>query len=329
MRHLISASFPLVFLACTAVAAAGPVDLNLWIPVNPAIEGSSNPASWVVAADGSSAEQTANALTAFLVSEQDLPSYSMRGTLMVQTDNDDDFIGFAFGFQDPAHCYIMDWKKGLQSSGVFIAQPGFAIRKIAAPSADDLIFGDFWSSTGAENSAILASQFGSTYAWANNTNYDFSLDFAPGQFTVVVKRGLTELWRTTVQDGSYATGRFCLYNFSQGNVVFSNLIQTVDPVCEPGGPYSGHIAEPMLLDGSASHDIDGQVVGWAWDFGDGSEPAFGETVIHTYIAEGDFIVTLCVTDDDGAESCSTTSAAITVPVPVAPESFGSLKALFR
>lgn len=52
------------------------------------------------------------------------------------------------------------------------------------------------------------------------------------------------------------------------------------------------------FDGGLSVDPDGSIVRYEWDFGDGNT-ATGQTVTHTYASDGDYTVTLTVTDDDG------------------------------
>ena len=60
---------------------------------------------------------------------------------------------------------------------------------------------------------------------------------------------------------------------------------------------------------SASSDVDGAIVAYAWSFGDG-QTAAGATVTHTYAAPGQTYVSLTVTDSGGAKA--TTSHAIQV-----------------
>ena len=51
--------------------------------------------------------------------------------------------------------------------------------------------------------------------------------------------------------------------------------------------------------GSGSSDAEGPLTNYAWSFGDGTA-ASGQTVTHTYSAAGSYIVSLTVTDNDGA-----------------------------
>jgi VCBS repeat-containing protein len=70
------------------------------------------------------------------------------------------------------------------------------------------------------------------------------------------------------------------------------------PVADPNGPYAGSEGVPLTLDGSGSSDVDGTIVAYDWDFGDGSTGA-GVNPTHTYAAAGLYTVTLTVTDDGG------------------------------
>ncbi len=63
-------------------------------------------------------------------------------------------------------------------------------------------------------------------------------------------------------------------------------------------PSTGREDEPLLFDGSASRDDDGQIVSYLWHFGDGAIGS-GQKRQHTYILAGAYQVTLTVTDDRG------------------------------
>jgi len=81
------------------------------------------------------------------------------------------------------------------------------------------------------------------------------------------------------------------------------------PVADPNGPYTGTVGVPVQFDGSGSSDLDGTVVNWMWDFGDGNTGT-GVNPMYTYAADGTFTVTLTVTDNGGATDSNTTTATI-------------------
>ena len=78
-----------------------------------------------------------------------------------------------------------------------------------------------------------------------------------------------------------------------------------------GEPYTEFEKEEVIFDGSRSYDIDGDIVNWSWDFGDGYI-AYGEVVNHTYLTPGLYNVSLTVIDDDGAYDVYSTVADIKI-----------------
>jgi len=79
---------------------------------------------------------------------------------------------------------------------------------------------------------------------------------------------------------------------------------TVTPVNDP--PVADFTYTPLLpstIDlisfNSTSTDIDGTIVNWTWDFGDGNI-SYGEKVTHQYSADGSYTVNLTVKDNDNA-----------------------------
>ncbi len=62
----------------------------------------------------------------------------------------------------------------------------------------------------------------------------------------------------------------------------------------------------------ASSDSDGSIVGWSWNFGDGTNSS-AQNPSHDYAAAGDYTVTLKVTDNDGATDAASHSVTVTEP----------------
>ena len=82
------------------------------------------------------------------------------------------------------------------------------------------------------------------------------------------------------------------------------------PVANANGPYYEFVGIPVIFDGSASKDIDGNITNYAWVFGDGTTGT-GKTTTHTYYKVGNYTVTLTVTDNGGKIHADTTYAVIT------------------
>jgi PKD repeat protein len=83
----------------------------------------------------------------------------------------------------------------------------------------------------------------------------------------------------------------------------------IPPGANAGGPYSGVVGSMIGFDGTASSDADGTIVSYTWNFGDGGV-ASGPSPTHSYSVDGNFVVTLTVTDNDGLTGSDSTSAAI-------------------
>ena len=95
----------------------------------------------------------------------------------------------------------------------------------------------------------------------------------------------------------------------------SNLppIAAITPTCD---------GTVCTFDAVESVDPDGQVVGWSWNFGDGSPDVSGTPAVHDFGGSGTFAVTLTVTDEDGATDTATTNVQVApAPDPTAPVSF--------
>lgn len=70
------------------------------------------------------------------------------------------------------------------------------------------------------------------------------------------------------------------------------------PTAVIGGPLQGNVGEVLDFSGSGSTDSDGQIVSYAWAFGDGATGS-GISVTHVYTQPGSYQVVLTVSDDGG------------------------------
>lgn len=98
-------------------------------------------------------------------------------------------------------------------------------------------------------------------------------------------------------------GTFCI-------IKKENIKPTADFTFSPRFP--GVNQDVHFID--KSKDEDGQVVGWLWEFGDGTTSNI-QTPSHRYRAVGSFTVKLTVTDNEGAKSTAVSKLITIIPAP--------------
>jgi PKD repeat protein len=97
---------------------------------------------------------------------------------------------------------------------------------------------------------------------------------------------------------------------------------TVEDMFDPADPPVAVISADMTymsvaVNGSLSYDPDGTIEAYDWSFGDGAQ-ATGQTATHTYALEGQYLITLIVTDNDGLTGKATKTVNAILPGGKAP-----------
>ncbi len=121
---------------------------------------------------------------------------------------------------------------------------------------------------------------------------------------------------------------------SNGEIYFTYIdstpISNIPPVAEFNfSPQTGIFPLKVTFDASSSHDPDGQIVQYSWDFGDNAT-ALGKIVEHTYEQDGTFSISLSVKDNKGAVDIETKTIDILLPneSPVAEFNFSPQTGIF-
>lgn len=306
-------------------------DLNRWVAESYPAVGGFPIGVWQVADDGLTVEQVNNGQPTLFLSEFDVFNTQAVVNISV-TGGDDDFIGFALGFNpgdtsNPSADYLLvDWKGGTQSFNFSescgtpggSAPRGIAVSRVTGiPTADELwTHMDFDQGTcsplgwGLEQLA-RANTLGST-GWSRNVEYEFRIQYG---------RDRLQIWVNDVLEfdlvGDFPPGRLGFYNFSQANVIY----RAFD--LEAAGGLEGN---PLSLTGSFKDDgvLDTHTGVIEWGDGTPSSQAVidqgagagSATAQHTYAEDGTYLAEVCVTDDDGGVGCDEIEVRIANARPV-------------
>lgn len=259
MQATINRTVSALALACASWGvAAAPIDLSSWQALTLNFPGGQSAGNWALEAGNTAVTQTINADPSFYRNNINQGAYTINGSWQVLPAGagDDDYMGFAFGYQNSSNFYLFDWKKGTQGYVGRTANEGMTIKKFTGATGDgltDLSLEEFWEN-GADfgDMDVLATNHSATAGWVVGTLYSFQLDFnlVAGQFRVIVKDGATTLWDQTVNDATFTNGQFAFYNNSQQSVRYAGFEQDVVPP-PTGVPEPASLALVMAALGAA------------------------------------------------------------------------------
>lgn len=191
----------LLSLISTA-AAATPIDMSGWTALGNG--------TWTLSPDGLTVQQIDNGNPTVFLSNDEYINTRFEGTFGVNTASDDDFIGFVFGYDNSTDFILFDWKQNIQS----LSQDGFRLAQINGS------VGAYSTLSGAGVN-LLGTDYGTTIndrGWLDNEIYQFKLDFTDSRIVI-------DIAGETIFDvtGSFDSGRFGFYNYSQQEAVYGNL----------------------------------------------------------------------------------------------------------
>jgi parallel beta-helix repeat protein len=144
-----------------------------------------------------------------------------------------------------------------------------------------------------------------SYYWESSIDGHLSIDssFSKNNLTVG-----THNISFKVRDNDYEWSKVDYRNLIiQKNQSISNI----PPVAITNGPYEAYVNDSIDFNASNSYDIDGIIVYYLWDFGDGNA-IYGKVINHIYTEAGNYNVNLTVTDNTGDTNSNTTIVTITV-----------------
>ncbi len=223
--------------------------------------------TWSLSSNGLTVRQGTNSAPAVYMTNLPTGGTPLMFQLAVETNSDDDFIGWVVGFEQgdttnpQAEFMLFDWKQQdqvLDSST--LGRAGLAMSRVKGvvhPSGADG-WAPFWTHSGAISEEARGSSLGHT-GWSNYTTYTVKMDYTTTRIRVWINDVLE-----FDQTGSFPSGRFGFYTASQEGGRFTLVspitgsICGLDPDADPDGDGTRTGDDPAPFDpaicGDANED---------------------------------------------------------------------------
>lgn len=188
--------------------------------------------NWIVKNNGTEIIQTENSDPGIAVGHDKLNGVDFGGTIFVDTEIDDDYIGLVFSYQDNKNFYTVMWKKNLQTYWLATpfrarAEAGLQIKLVHSKTGPgELLRNALWHTGDTENQVKLLWKDPNNVGWKEKTSYDWSLIHRPSIGLIrlrVVEGDSVVVDSGNIFDHTLSGGKLGVLVFSQEEVKWSNL----------------------------------------------------------------------------------------------------------
>ncbi|KAF7280960.1 hypothetical protein GWI33_005293 [Rhynchophorus ferrugineus] len=188
--------------------------------------------NWEIYNHGAEIVQTMNSDPGLAIGHDELEGVDFEGTFFVDTEIDDDYVGFIFSYQDNRNFYAVMWKKNQQTywqSVPFraIAEPGIQIKLVQSSTGPgQLLRNSLWHTGDTPNQVRLLWKDPRNVGWKERTSYRWFLIHRPriGLIRLKIFEGENMVADSgNIFDSTLRGGQLGVLCFSQEQIIWSDL----------------------------------------------------------------------------------------------------------
>jgi len=189
--------------------------------------------NWVIYNKGAEIVQTMNSDPGLAVGFHRFGGVDFEGTFFVDTEIDDDYVGFIFSYQDNAHFYTVAWKKNTQTywqATPFraVAEPGIQLKLVKSSTGPgQMMRNSLWHTGDTEDQVKLLWKDPRNVGWKEKVAYRWLLLHRPKIDLIRLRifEGENMVADSgNVFDSTLKGGRLGVYCFSQEMIIWSDLV---------------------------------------------------------------------------------------------------------
>lgn len=188
---------------------------------------------WIVFNKGAEFLQTLNSDPGLAIGYHAFGGVDFEGTFFVDTEVDNDYAGFVFGYQDNAHFYVVMWKKERQEYWVHepftaIAEPGIQLKLVNSQTGPgQYLRNSLWNTPSVSGQVKLLWKDPRNVGWRSRTAYRWLLLHRPKiglmRLRIFEKERLVAD-SGNIFDSTLSGGRLGVFCFSQEAIIWSDLV---------------------------------------------------------------------------------------------------------